>query len=958
MKKWFSENILSSNKKSLLLVGLSAFFILSIYQIILLVNGTYFNSNSDDVLQYSVILSEYVENLKCGNINFFKFNNSFGASVFADAYYVPIDVFSFLTFIFSFIMNPLLAFSCVELTKVLLGVIVFAIFLQRNKFNNKIVLFVSLIYFCSGGSWCFSVFPTYFSLFFYLPLSLLVVRLFCEGRKWILPIYSFVLILHNFYNAYSLFIFMLFVYIVIIIRDEYRGFGNLVKKAFCFGLHIVLGVIMGLFLLLPCVLYIINYSTRMINDFEVVFKLDVYMKMIYRLFVFESGTINLAETMALEGFYHQSHFSYYVGFLGLYLISFLFMLKDRTSKIYKWSIIVIVIMMCIPIFSMIYSAAMVAYTRWFTYINIILLYYLAYVIDVIDLKSFSKKDSFKVIMWITCLFVIVFTYNVISFIVASSKNEAYYSYCFVMLIIFGIIAVSYLIFVLVKQKTLIFSLFVVEMIFALAINFSVPFSTSNIEVIKEVEKINKTIDNMEMDGNLERVYFTNPVSSFNNNRYTNNLTNEITFHSFLPYYLSEFEDLYSSDSKVALVLSNLNNFSLNSKRIIDYKYVVVDKNEDYGFDYLKKYYEDDEVIIYENSDYNSFYVYENYYEQSQVLDARGENEDFLHFSKMLFDGVVLGGENYNLNKNDFTYSNSKSKKFDFHYKTSLVESNGEYIEHVDFKQEYDGAVYVRGDDLDRLKDVYIEDDSKRKKCDFLYDVFVCEFENGFDNIIFNSSESLENLDYLIVVEHEDKMYVYKEMSDMFGLDYINYYYEKRENEVKVVDEKGNIRTCTQDYCSLYNFDVKYILKNFSLDGYAKNDYEMNLLYQTGLLSEYNQKNDEKYASDKSLSYKGSTINVKYTRLSDSSNDQVIVLPITYSDEWKCDNENYELVKANGGFLGIVVKNGIKNVDVSITFKPSGVKIGLIGSIIGFCSYGLYIGFLYYRKKKVRVNENI
>ena len=105
MKKWFKEKILNNNKNTLLLVFFCGLLILTIYQIILLCRGTYFNSNSDDVVQYSPILIQYIENIKHGKFGWFNFTNGTGSSVFADAYYVPIDIFSILTFLFSFIMD-------------------------------------------------------------------------------------------------------------------------------------------------------------------------------------------------------------------------------------------------------------------------------------------------------------------------------------------------------------------------------------------------------------------------------------------------------------------------------------------------------------------------------------------------------------------------------------------------------------------------------------------------------------------------------------------------------------------------------------------------------------------------------------------------------------------------------------------------------------------------------------
>ena len=108
MKKWFNEKILSNNKNTLLSIGLFAFVVLFIYQIILLSLGTYFNGNSDDVVQYSLILSQYIDKIKQGDLSFFNFNGNFGSSIFADIYYLPVDIFSLLTF-----LSTLFNISCI-----------------------------------------------------------------------------------------------------------------------------------------------------------------------------------------------------------------------------------------------------------------------------------------------------------------------------------------------------------------------------------------------------------------------------------------------------------------------------------------------------------------------------------------------------------------------------------------------------------------------------------------------------------------------------------------------------------------------------------------------------------------------------------------------------------------------------------------------------------------------------
>ena len=78
MKKWFEEKILNSNKRTLIFVGVIAFCILFLLQTTLLIKGTYYNNSSDDVVQYSIIVRQYIEMIKSGEISLFNFSNNFG----------------------------------------------------------------------------------------------------------------------------------------------------------------------------------------------------------------------------------------------------------------------------------------------------------------------------------------------------------------------------------------------------------------------------------------------------------------------------------------------------------------------------------------------------------------------------------------------------------------------------------------------------------------------------------------------------------------------------------------------------------------------------------------------------------------------------------------------------------------------------------------------------------------
>ena len=118
----------------------------------------------------------------------------------------------------------------------------------------------------------------------------------------------------------------------------------------------------------------------------------------------------------------------------------------------------------------------------------------------------------------------------------------------IILILFGTLALLYLIFYLTKKKDLLYSLFVVEMCVAMTINFSVPFDGVNLVKIKKENEINEFLNKLNISENsLDRVYIGGFVDYFNFNRNTDVLVNENTFHSFINKYMYGHKQLYGGD---------------------------------------------------------------------------------------------------------------------------------------------------------------------------------------------------------------------------------------------------------------------------------------------------------------------------------------------------------------------------------------------------------------------------
>lgn len=948
MKNWFKDKILSDNKKTLLFISLCVFSLLFIYQIILFVNGTYFNSSSDDVLQYSPILGQYIEYFKSGNLSWYNYSNNLGASVFADMYYVPIDIFSFFTLVFSLFFNNIIAFSIVELLKILFGVSIFAFFLQKCKYKNWIVVVLSFVYLCVGGSWVLSVFPTYFSLFFYLPCSLLVVKYYFEGKRWMLPVYGMMLILYNFYNAYSLFIFMGIDFIVVSIRDNYKGIRNLTKDVFIFCTHIILSVLMGMVILVPSVLYILKYSPRDTTNLEILFDFNIYFKMICKMFVYEAGPLNFVDGVGDLTPYIQNHFSYYIGLIGMFVLSLLFHMKDRTSKVYKWTLGLVVLFAVFPIFSSIFTGVGTAYLRWLCFVNIVLLCVVAHVLEQDAWVKVSKKQKIISLVVVGGLYFIALGYNLIVMLNGGENFGAKTVYYISMLLVMLVFAAMYLIFYLSKQKNLFYTMTLIEFVVVLIINLSMPFGkVKGLHNVKAYEIINEALDRLDIEDNsLDRV-FIGDSAKYNNGRYSSVLTNEATFHSFLTNSIYDYQKLYNQYDKVNLIINNLRGYSPLYTRSNNYKYVMVNKElYEHTLDYLDLYYEDDQFIVYENTEYEPFYVYEDYYVYDEVASLNYK-KDYIEFQKKLFKGVVLGDGDYNLNYKEFNYDDSTTKYVNYENEL-ILKDGGEYLvgalSELDFSQE--GFLYFRFDkDVESVK---IVEENIEKECVQDEDFYKCSFEKNPTNVVVKSNESDLNAYYRIVLQIDDGLYLVFDTKDEFDSKYISYFLSDSESSVTLLDSNNNERKCWVGFCSLEDFETRYVMTSVLKQEVIKYQ-DVNLIYQDDLSYYFENKLDLN-AISKELSYDGSTVRVKYERSTSNSNDQVIVLPITYSDEWYCEKEGYTLVKANGGYLGIIVDSEITSIDVTIKFKPGGLTVGLIGSFVGVGIYCLYITLLKHKKK--------
>ena len=70
--------------------------------------------------------------------------------------------------------------------------------------------------------------------------------------------------------------------------------------------------------------------------------------------------------------------------------------------------------------------------------------------------------------------------------------------------------------------------------------------------------------------------------------------------------------------------------------------------------------------------------------------------------------------------------------------------------------------------------------------------------------------------------------------------------------------------------------------------------------------------------------------------------RIIKTGYAYSKEWVINDNNYKTCNVGGGFLGILVDSNIKDVNVTLKFKPDGFDLG---TLIALVSSGTYLGIL-------------
>ena len=999
--------------KILALVVFTALFI--IQASIIIINNSFYNNFSDDILQYYTIMNDFIASVKGGSLSLFNLNNYLGASFFSDVYYIPLDIFTFLTFILSYVMNVEIAYSIMELFKIFAGVMALAYFLHLEGRKNRTIFWVGIFYFVSGGMVSFMAFPAFLSMAFYLPLSLIVIHYFFNKKRWILPLFALIIIFYNFYLGYMILAFTSFAFILEYFKRYKFNLFDFLKKGIIFLGLLLLGVGMAGVILLPSINFILEETYRStatfnawiinIGSFELkLFRPEIYIRYLAKL-VAEQKPIGF---YGFENDYGLEHASLYITIIGFAYMSLIFFMKDKISRVYKISFLIALIFMFFPLFSYVFSGTLdKPYTRWINLLPLIEVLALAHVFDHYGFEKIKMKQMTIVssLLILLSAFLVYYYIQKLDINIRYAGRETLTADT----VMIGV-SIAYLIIIIVfgwlKKFTVIKWFVWVEVIVALGYIYSGPFSISGkIDVFERSHDVNEfLLDNLDQD-EFYRVYIDMSrigLDKTNFNRMTAFPTNTYIFHSWTDSETNGIGKMIFNSNEYQSK-SRMNYFGFYINHFLGYKYVLVDAT--YEFDFEEEYFsliaENEKYQLYEINYSSNFRVYDTYFYSNDIdMEINNSLQDvssaLVRQKAFLMSAIIDPEKEYDMNQYDLNYLDNFESE-DMQSIASYTVINGTTVVTNGFNDEierefylYDeetidinftvGAAYIKFLDttslVSNLSQVFMEfSDGTRQACSVYTFGFgeneikspyhiKCEFWKRPVKIYVEKNENLTSapvfkmrteraLDFAAYLTYDlsqldlpnDKGFIVFDMA-----------IEKPFEKVFIVDEFGDRYEVLDGY---YHYETKpdklYIFKTSGMYSYY-DLYNLRLRYIADSYENLSDTLIQENIGEKYLSIKHAKIDLRFNNLVNSEKDQIVVIPVAYSEDWQFTSEQvYDTISVSGGFLGIVIPKGTTQVDLTMKFSPKYMDLGLYLSLGSLAIYGLiFISPMIIKKKKKRM----
>ncbi|MDA3931611.1 MAG: YfhO family protein [Tenericutes bacterium] len=1016
LNRFFENKVFNTRKNTIKFLTLLVFTVLFLIQLsIIIFNNSIYNNGSDDILQYYVIMEGFIRSIREGSLSFFDLNNYFGASFFSNLYYVPLDIFTFVSLLLSFIMPTVIAISSTELIKIVVGVLLVAIYLSLKNFKPKTIFWVGLIYFVNGGTVSFMNFPAFLSMTVYLPLAMIVIHYFFEKKYWVVPIFVLAIVFYNFYLAYMVLAFISFAFIIEYFKYQKFSIKSFILNGIGFLLLLLLGVVMSSVILLPAITFISEETIRTpvefqpwILDLKIIelnlFKPEVYLRYFAKMYAPQ-------RPVSFRGFlgdYKLEHVSNYVTIIGFLFMAMIFFMKGKVALVYKIMFGVLVIFSIIPFFSTVLSGTFIMemfsdgsqdaypYNRWLNMVPLLQVLVIAYVMDSYDFNAKKRIPLYVTggLIAIIGLFIVIYYGNHMYDESLSDFVKESLKYDRILMIVTLSIFLLALLLIIIKKIRFIRILLFAEIVLAVGYMFTSGFgSVGKLDTFSEMNGINDFMNENIGDLDFTRVYVDLgefDVQDRNYNQMTSLPTNTRIFHSWSD---SETDDLaflmfpntaYSSERQSKL---KMNYYSYYLSSFLGYKYVVTESNEnslEYSDDF-ELIASNDEYALYKIKPVDGFYVYDKYITYDDFKDFVKSNPEIVA-ERVFLLGAIIDQERYDISQFGF----DKLIEADISYDVT------ERMVGPSSLLEYSYAVNRQGLNGDEDKDFYVYDqldidynsgevilrDTARGMSNYgevFYinennEEFACKISEYSQDTIIQCGQFFSPIKS-VFVENTEQILTPPRFNKRLERAIAGYSY--------LVYDLGEINISMTNPLLKFSFSNYTIDKNFIVDEAGNEIYSVNgMYYPTTDMKRmfvfknndlYNHNNlfnlylnytafeplsediiyDKNIVSNKQLTVENGRIHLSYNYNQPSDGNHIITIPVTYSDDWQfTSDEIYDKISVSGGFLGIIIPEGKTSVDITLKFIPKNIKSGLYISLIGTV---IYSGLVVYPilKKKLR-----
>ena len=1002
---FLNNKVFSSPKNTVLFATLLVLAVVLIIQLyIIIFNNSIYNNRSDDILQYYMMSEGFIRSIKEGSLSFFDLNNYFGASFFSNLYYVPLDIFTLLSFLFSFIMPTVIAISTVELLKLVFGVFLLGTYFALKKVPAKIILYVSLLYFVSGGIVSFMNFPAFLSLVVYLPLGLLVIHYFLQQNYWVVPLFVFLIVLYNFYLAYMVLAFMSFAFLLEYFKyHEFRITSFLAKGASFLAL-MLLGVVLSSVILLPAITFISEQTIRTSVTFEPwvldfrLFEVKLFPPEVYvRYFAKFYAPQRPPSFRGLLNDYKLEHVSNYITVFGLFGMSLIFFLKGKIARVYKIMIGIFIFAFIFPVFSSVLSGTIIMdmfsktqeafpYNRWINMMPLFFLMVLAHVIEEYPKQVKTKKPVFITSFFVGAVgvFAILFyAFRIFdSSLPLAVRQSLTVDWAFMMV---GLsILVIGVVLMLRKNYAVLKHIMVFELLIAIGFMFSSGFTSVNrLSNFQEMYQINAFLNAHINEDDFTRVYVD--IDEFgvidrNFNQITTYPTNSVIFHSWPDAQTDDLTFLMFPNQHIETerqLKNKMNYYSYYLSSFLGYKYILIPNKQENLADIegITVVATSDAFILLKIAEADSFYVYDHYltYRDFKLLNPNIYPQvarEHLFLQSVLLDQEdyeieTLGLKEFDLADANFMARRGTVTSYRIISQPTVVqrEVDGEsknYYAYINPRVDYEsGSVYLKdySNGVDYYQDIYYTN--------HLQEELACSVSGTENYTLIRCGDFTNGLDAIYVAQTEDFSYPptlsirYEEIVD--NVRYITFPLNQIQNSVLpsifnvsfanhpltrsfIVDLQGQTHYPIADmYEHVENAQKLYVYKSQALQNH--NDLFL-LLLQYSIYTP-DMKAAKALQPDvyfKQMQIDNGEISLSYVYLAPTESAHMIVIPVTYSDQWEIiQGGDYQTMAVSGGFLGVLVPEGTQEVDIRLRFMPKNFSQGTQISLIALPIYLGVIG---------------